>query len=173
LFSNIDFASAVAEIAPLLDEWRDPVVPASVESSPNSPYAVDYAWMYAYERGVRRRLERALRRPLGVWQTRLFGQDGVVSEGLSNAFLHGHQRDGSRPIEVRWAVSTKGVAAAIADLGPGFDVPARVRSLERGYGYFNVAGNGLKTFARSEEIHVAFRNGGRELHLLALFSRRR
>jgi hypothetical protein len=170
VFGDVDYSSSAARLAPLDDEWCDSVVPAGVEVVADSPYAAGYAWMYAYERGVRRRVARALGRPLGaVWERRLFGADGVVSEGLSNAFLHGHRRDGSLPIQVCWAVSRKGLAALIADGGPGFDVTRCVGSLRGGRAYFHVAGNGLRTFARSREVVVSFARGGRELHAFALF----
>lgn len=170
MLDEVDFSSSVALLAPLIDEWRDALVPADVVLEANSPYAAGYEWMYAYERGTRRRLARALGRPLGALERRLFGTDGVVSEGLSNAFLHGHSRDASRPIEVRWAVSRKGVASAITDSGGGFDVARRLASLGRGGTYFQVAGNGLLSFARQKGVSVAFARGGSELHILALFA---
>jgi anti-sigma regulatory factor (Ser/Thr protein kinase) len=169
MFEEVDYALSVAVLAPLVEEWRDSVVPAVVQLVPNSPYAAGYEWMYAYERGVRRRLARALGRPLGAWERRLFGPDGAFSEGLSNAFLHGHLRDGLRPIDVRWAVSRKGLAAAIADSGGGFDVAAQLAALGRGGTYFRVAGNGLRSFAQPRGISVAFARGGTEVHIRAMF----
>jgi hypothetical protein len=155
-----------ARLGPLLAEWLDEIVPRAVQPPPHSTYSPVYAWMYAYEKALRRRLERTLGRPLGVWERRLFGPDGAFSEGLSNAFLHGHRRDPSLAIQIACRVAHQGLDLSIHDQGPGFDFEASRAARLRGGAYFNVAGNGLRCFESDPDIVAAYADGGRTLHLL-------
>jgi len=158
---------------PLLGEWVDEVVPGRVEALSHSAYSPVYAWMFAYEKGLKRRIQRTLGRPLGPWERRLFGADGALSEGLSNAFLHGHKRDPSRVIRVACGVGRLALTFAVTDGGTGFDVGATVARATSGGAYFHVAGNGLKCFERTPGLEVAHTNGGRTLHLLVDLTQRR
>jgi serine/threonine-protein kinase RsbW len=49
----------------------------------------------------------------------------ALEEAIVNAHKHGHKRDWSRPIGVRYHVSVNGVVLQVEDQGPGFD-PAQV-----------------------------------------------
>ncbi len=166
MIRDLDFDGALARIAPVHHRWVDEVVPRAVPPHRYATYSPLYAWMFTYEKSLKKKLEAALSRPLGRLERRLFGPDGVISEGLSNAFLHGHRRQTELTITVECAVGVGGVAVAIRDQGSGFDVNAALQKLRRGGGYFHVAGNGLRTFAAATDIEVGFANGGRMLILL-------
>ncbi len=45
----------------------------------------------------------------------------ALEEAIVNAHLHGHQRDWSKSIAVRYYVSADGAVAQIEDQGPGFN----------------------------------------------------
>jgi hypothetical protein len=150
---------------PVTARWVDAVVPQQVEPVPNNLYAATYAWMYAYERRLRDRLECSLGHKLRAAERILFGTDGVVSEGLSNAFVHGHGRAGDLPIEVECRAAQRGIGVSIRDRGPGFDVDQVLDALSRGRGYFRFAGNGLRAFARTPGVVASWGLGGRELNL--------
>lgn len=152
-------------LEPVLERWVDAVVPREVEPVPNNLYAATYAWMYAYERRLRDRLERALGYPLRAAERMLFGTDGVVSEGLSNAFVHGHGRADDLPIEVECRAARRGIGMSIRDRGPGFDVDRVLDSLNKGRGYFRFAGNGLRAFDRNQWVVASWGLEGRELNL--------
>lgn len=166
---DLDFTDCGNRLAPLVATWSDEVVPQRIELLPHSSYSSRYAWMFAYEKGLKRRIERALGHPLGAWERRLFGADAPFSEGLSNAFLHGNRHDPLRTIEVRTAVSRLGLAFAIHDDGDGFDVARAFAALNSGKAYFQVAGNGLRTFAVDSHVSAAYTDGGRSLILFAPF----
>ena len=72
------------------------VIPAHCPHQPNSPYRPGYDWLFRYE--------RELARALAPWVARhrheLFGVEGIISEALSNAFVHGHGRNPSAPIGI-------------------------------------------------------------------------
>ena len=149
----------------LIAAWDDAVVPGEVELLPHTHYSPMYAWMYAYEKKLKRRIEKTLGRPLGQLERALFGQDGAVSEALSNAFLHGHRRDPARVIHVSTQVARPMLLVSVRDSGPGFDVPAALGAMEHGGTYFHMAGNGLRCLATSDRIQAAYTNGGRTIVL--------
>ena len=159
----------LAAVDPVVAEWSEEVVPGAVEELPHSRYSPRYAWMYAYEKRLKQRICRALGRPLGDWERRLFGPDGAFSEGLSNAFLHGHRRDPERPIGISCRVGSGGLQFVIRDQGGGFDVAAALGALGRGAGYYHMAGNGLRCLAESPHVLAALGEGGRALFLGILF----
>lgn len=171
--ANDDGISAyLTRLKPLLADWTDRVVPEAVELLPDCRYAPAYAWMYSYEKALKRRLEAALGRPLGVWERVLFGSDGIFSEGLSNAFVHGQRRDPRRPIAVRAAVSRRGLAFSIRDRGPGFAVDDLLRQAARqGSGFYHFAGNGLRALLACDNLSFSYSEGGRCLNLLLSFDR--
>ena len=153
-------------VAPPIEGWTDEVVPGLVELLPSSNYSPVYAWMYAYEKGLKRRIERLIGQPLGVWERRLFGADGAFSEALSNAFLHGHRRDPALPITIRCTVGERGLFFAISDQGPGFDSAAVLAARARSAPSFHIAGNGLRCLAETPGLTVWWADGGRTLRLL-------
>ncbi len=170
-FADLEFSQIVRRLSPLRAEWTDHVVPEAVELLPNHPYTPEYAWMYAYEKQLRNRIETALKYPLRSWERVLFGTDGVLSEGLSNAYVHGHRRDASAALTIRAAVSLKGLGFAIGDRGPGFDYHTLLDKAERGSGgFFHYAGNGLRTLIANPAVSFSWTDGGRSLNLLLEFT---
>ncbi len=158
--------AGLVEIAPLVAQWQDELVPCEVRPLPHATYSPRYAWMFTYEKDLKRRLIAARGGSLGPWEPRLFGADGALSEGLSNAFLHGHRRQPEVPILVRCWVGQGGLLFAVSDQGPGFDVEAALGRLRSGAGYFHVAGNGLRALAAAADIRASWADGGRTLLLL-------
>jgi anti-sigma regulatory factor (Ser/Thr protein kinase) len=159
------YADLRAEVAPVVAEWCDAVLPRSVELLPHNRYAPAYAWMFSYEKRLKYRVEELAGRRLGPAEPLLFGPDGALSEALSNAFVHGHRRDLDLAIEVAVALGRCAVALSVRDRGPGFDVAATLERLARGAGHFAIAGNGLRTLSRRDEVIASFGDGGRSLHL--------
>ncbi len=159
------YSELCCDVIPVLAEWTDEVVPDLVELFADHHYAPNYAWMYAYEKRLKYRIEEVLGQPLGGLERILFGPDGVLSEAISNAFVHGHHRDPSRPIRVGCRVGTRGLLFSIGDQGKGFDVTKVLTALGRGGAYFHVAGNGLQTFDKTPGVVVSFADGGRTQHI--------
>ena len=166
---SLDFESMAVRLQPLLRGWVDTVVPREVELVSNPGYKAAYAWMFSYERDLRDRIFGVLGRQVPVLERVFFGADGVASEGLSNAFVHGHQRDPERPIRVRCVVGETGVALAIMDSGPGFDIEATLKLMDQKREYFHQAGNGIRAFIGVENLTTSFSDGGRTLNLLLRF----
>ena len=154
-----------SEIDPVLDQWTDLVVPRDVEIMPNFGYTPDYAWMYSYEKRLKYRIEACSRRPLGSVERLLFGEDGVFSEAVSNAFVHGNRRRTDLPIEIVTVVGERGLAFSIGDCGDGFDFEATLAAVSRGLVYFKCAGNGLRALNDREDVVASYARGGRVLHL--------
>jgi len=163
------YAELAQRTEPILEQWHDTLVPAQVQLLSHTGYSPDYAWMYAYEKRLKYRIEEVLRRPLGEVERCLFGPDGVFSETLSNAFVHGHRRDVSKAIEVRCTVGQAGVAFSIKDYGPGFKVEEVVEAATRGGTYFRYAGNGLKSLCRCDNVVACYDGTGTQLALLVRF----
>lgn len=169
MITELTYECMIGRIGPLLDEWNDSVIPSQVELLASNQYSPRYAWMFSYEKRLKSRIEGVLARDLAAWECRLFGADGALSEGLSNAFVHAHRRDPARPIEVRCAVAQKGLAFSIQDQGSGFDVPRAVAQLKHSGRYYHLAGNGLRSLAESPHIVTSFASRGRVLNLLCEF----
>ncbi len=158
-----------SEIDPVLDQWKDVVIPRDVEIMPNFGYTPDYAWMYSYEKRLKYRIEACCRRRLGSLERLLFGEDGVFSEALSNAFVHGNRRRTDLPIEIVTVVGKRGLAFSIGDSGDGFDFEATLEAVARGLVYFKCAGNGLRALHNREDIVASYAGNGRILHLRVLW----
>ena len=160
------FDSLRGKIGRLLAQWRHDLVPADVELLPNCPYAPRYAWMFAFEKRLKYSIEGVLSRPFGPELERLlFGPDGVVSEGLSNAFAHGHRRNPHLAITVDCAVGTAGAAFSIQDQGAGFDVESTLQAALGGRPYAAIAGNGIRSLLESAGVSASFGDAGRRLDL--------
>ena len=163
------FEEMVDALSPVLAQWREQVVPGEVELLPNNRYSPRYAWMFSYEKRLKYRIEALVGRPLGELEHHLFGSDGAFSEGLSNAFVHGHRRDPERPLEICCAVGRRGLAFSIRDRGPGFDVARQLELARRGAARYHFAGNGMRVLAESTTIRASYEEEGRRLNLLAPF----
>ena len=162
---DVGFDQLCRPLEPMLTSWVDTVVPRDVELFPNNLYIAPYAWMYSYEKRLRVRLEIALGRPLHGLERILFGSDGVVSEGLSNAFVHGHCRSDRLPIEIECRAAVRGIGLSIRDRGCGFDVERVLSGLNGGRGYFRIAGNGLRALERDPRVLASWDAGGSTLNL--------
>ena len=150
-------------------QWTDAVAPASVELLDNHRYSPRYAWMYSYEKRLKYRIEEVLDRPLGELEKDLFGADGVLSEALSNAFVHGHRRDQHKVIEVTCHVGEHGLLFSIRDQGEGFDAGRAMSLLKRGGTYFHMAGNGLRALAEKPGVVASYESRGTVLHIMVAF----
>ena len=158
-------------LEPLLDIFEKEVVPGQVELLANNGYSLNYAWMYSFEKRLKYTIEGVLRTKFTYRQERLlFGAGGVFSEGLSNAFAHGHKKKMEIPISVWVAVSKKGLGIAIKDRGKGFDVEEVFGHYRKGKPFFHIAGNGLKALSLSKQIMACYRDNGTQLCLLYSFS---
>jgi hypothetical protein len=166
MFEEFDYESARQALQPLMAEWEDRVVPGAVELILDHSYSPIYAWMFAYEKRLKHRLEEFLHLSLRPWERVLFGSDGAFSEGLSNAFLHGHGRNSDLAITVRVAASPQGVLFSIRDQGPGVDCGPLLVRLKKGGVYYHRAGNGLRILAESPGLRASYSDGGRTLNLL-------
>ncbi len=166
---SVDFDVMAGRLQPLLGGWEDTVIPSEVKLVSNPGYKATYAWMFSYERDLRDRIFGVLGRQEPSLERVFFGSDGVASEGLSNAFVHGHRRDPEREIRVRCVVGETGVALAIIDSGRGFDVEATLKLRDQKRQYFHQAGNGLRAFIGVEDLTSSFSDGGRTLNLLLSF----
>ncbi len=163
------FDRMVDMVSPVVLRWAEEVVPRSVELLPNNRYSPRYAWMFSFEKRLKYRIEDALGRRLGSLERELFGADGAFSEGLSNAFVHGHGRDPSRPIGIHCAVGLQGLAFSIRDRGPGFAVAEQLELARQGSSRYHFAGNGLRVLVSAPGIHAFYEGGGRRLDLMAPF----
>jgi len=163
---GMGFADYLAMIDNLLGQFEDHVVPENVELVSNTRYSPRYAWMFSYEKSLRNRIFESLGKRIPALERLLFGVGGVFSEVLSNAFVHGHQRNPAKGIRIRWAVGPTRVLLSVSDQGEGFDV-ARILDLHaKGKNYFHFAGNGLKSLKNDNHISASFSDGGRTLCLL-------
>jgi hypothetical protein len=157
------------QVAPVLAEWRDEIVPRAVELLPNNLYKPAYAWMFSYEKRLKYRIEDVLQRPVPVATERLlFGADGVLSEALSNAFAHGHRRLPDLAITLTCSVGRQGLAFCTEDQGSGFDVAQVVAGLG-GSGSYSYAGNGLRALQGNDSVLACYSNGGRALSVRILW----
>lgn len=157
-------------LAPLLDEFEENIVPDEVELLPHNKYAEAYSWMYAFEKRLKYRIERILRNRLNYNQQKaLFGSGGALSEGVSNAFAHGHKKDGGLPFSLWAAVSVNGIGLAVRDSGTGFCFETILEKFNKGKAFYHIAGNGFSSIASSQAVEACYRENGTVLFLLYRF----
>jgi anti-sigma regulatory factor (Ser/Thr protein kinase) len=155
------FIDVLAALGELEHELDDEVVPAQQPALPSNSYRDEYAWQYSYERSLMKRTKDWL----GMHRNELIGASGLLSEALSNAYVHGNQRDPYRPIRVGLFVGKHGYVLRVIQSGTGFDVNqvlTRFRSKRR---YFSIGGNGLRRLDESRTFRVFFAHDGRAVHL--------
>lgn len=143
---------------------EETLIPADCPPMSNSPYRPGYDWLFYYER----KLARVLDKWLQAYRLQLIGENGIISEALSNAFYHGHQKDPRKPIQIKLFVGTNGLMLKIADQGRGFDVPQVLGLLQQQKNYYHAAGNGLRVMAASPHFAAFFDDGGTSFQLLYL-----
>ena len=159
---QMDLAEALREIEASVATAEHIVVPASVEPPSHNPYRPEYAWQFAFER----RLLRTHREQLERYRDQLIGNGGLLSESLSNAYVHGNQRDISLPIVVTLFAGKGGYLLRVANSGKGFDVDGTLARFRSNVRYFHVAGSGLRHLASSAQFEAFFSTDGRAVHLL-------
>lgn len=154
-------------LQPVISEFEEIVIPHKVDLLPNNTYSADYAWMYSFEKKLKYRIEGLLKNKFSYTQEKLlFGSGGAVSEGLSNAFVHGHKKDTRLTISVWVCVSKKGLGFSITDTGEGFDYHTIFTQYKSGKTFFSIAGNGFTQLFKSEEISACYLHSGTKLCLL-------
>jgi hypothetical protein len=100
---------------------KETVIPSHYTNNGNSPYRPEYEWLYLYER----KLAVFLKPWMASLRSALIGENGVLSEALSNAFCHGHKKDPLIPIDISVFLGRQGLIISIKDTGPGFDIRDR------------------------------------------------
>lgn len=144
-----------------VEHVRDQVIPVLQPELPTNCYRAEYAWQHSYERAFMRRTHEYT----GAQRDQLIGVSGLLSEALSNAYLHGNQRDPSRPIQVELIVGQIGYLLSVSQFGQGFDFKDTIAKYKRREKYYFVGGNGLRKLDASLTFGVFFGDGGRALHL--------
>lgn len=139
----------------------DEVVPALQPELPTNCYRAEYAWQHSYERSLLRRA----RDWIGAQRHELIGTKGLLSEALSNAYVHGNQRDPSRPITVELTVGQKGYVLRVAQSGTGFDYKGIVAKYRRREHYYFIGGNGLRKLDDNRAFYAFYGDGGCSIHL--------
>lgn len=154
-------------LQPIISVFEEEVVPDQVELLQNNTYKLNYAWMYSFEKRLKYRIQDLLGYKLTYEQEKiLFGVGGAVSEGLSNAFVHGHKKNTSLPITVWVSVSKKGLGFSITDQGEGFDFGTILQSYQEGKSFYHIAGNGFPLLSNSKHFSACFQKNGTQLCLL-------
>jgi serine/threonine-protein kinase RsbW len=93
-------------------------------------------------------------RRLGFTDDALFGIDLAVREAVTNAVLHGNQRDETVPFEVGVHGDEAGLVVTVRDRGHGFD-PARVADPTAEENILKASGRGI-LFMRTFMDEVAW-----------------
>lgn len=102
---------------------------------------------------------------IGAQRDELIGVSGLLSEALSNAYLHGNLRDPSCPIRVELVVGQVGYLLSVCQSGRGFDFKDTIAKYKRREKYYFVGGNGLRKLDASRSFRAFFGDAGRALHL--------
>ena len=164
---NITRESIEQQLQPIITIFEEQVTPSKVELLPNNTYALNYAWMYSFEKNLKYKIEGFLKNKFRYTQEKLlFGAGGAVSEGLSNAFVHGHKKDIHKTITVWVCVSKKGLGFVISDKGEGFNYHTIKERFTGGEPFFSIAGNGFTQLYKAEKIAACYRNSGKSLYLV-------
>jgi hypothetical protein len=169
LISSRTYESFIDQLPSILDSWEDQIIPSKVDLLANPRYSPRYAWMFSYERRLRDRISSVVGRKHRELERLLFGAGGVLSESLSNSFVHGHRRNPNLPIRLRCTIGSNALVLSITDSGTGFDVDAVLRRLRSRENYFHIAGNGLRSLEEEENCLASFSDEGRTLTLKVEF----
>ena len=65
IVEGVTYPDFCEDIEPVVAAWEEPVVPSQIELLPHSSYSPRYAWMYAFEKRLKYRIEEALGARLG------------------------------------------------------------------------------------------------------------
>jgi anti-sigma regulatory factor (Ser/Thr protein kinase) len=164
---NLTQETIEQQLQPVISVLEETVIPNQVELLQNNTYTLNYAWMYSFEKRLKYRIQDLLGYKLNFNQEKiLFGVGGVVSEGLSNAFVHGHKKNPSLPISVWVSASKKGLGFSITDQGTGFDFEAILQSYRDGKSFYHIAGNGFPLLSNSMDFSACFQKNGTQLCLI-------
>lgn len=159
-----DFETALSRIQSesIFLDWS--LVPADFPFAADSPYRAGYDWLFVAEKKVMRLSPPWLRE----LRFELIGERGVLSEALSNAFCHAHQRQENLPIHIQGHLGTAGIMFSVRDRGEGFDVQALLIKAHSGKKYFQNAGNGFVRMTSSEKFNVFYDLNGRRCNIYHL-----
>ncbi|MCP4692344.1 MAG: ATP-binding protein [Desulfobacterales bacterium] len=166
MWLNLSMARALEIIGSPDILYRETIIPAKCPPVSHSPYRPGYDWLFRYEREIARAMSPWTEKHR--WE--LIGNQGVICEALSNAYYHGHGKDGSKPIEVVIYSGEKGLVVQIKDHGRGFHVKAIYEKYNKKKLYYNLAGNGIRLMIHSENFGVFYNHNGTAFHLLHLFN---
>lgn len=147
--------------------------PAELPVAPHSPYRPGYEWLFLLERRIARVMEPWMKQDprYACFRDDLLGPGGLFTEGLSNAFCHGHGRDPQIPLELKLWASSQGVLLRLEDEGRGFDHQQVLSRLTAGRTYYQVAGSGFRHMCDHPIFQVFFTDRGTAWHLLARLER--
>lgn len=165
LYINLEYALSC--IGTIKKEKRDEVIPSQVKPVNNNLYKKDYMWLFSYERTFARFLDSWLQK----YRDHLFGIKGIISESLSNAFVHGNRRETNKKIEVSVFIGTLGLIISIKDQGTGFDIDTLHKKHKKGKRYYTLAGNGTKLMFSSKIFGVFYSKSGNTCNFLYFFNR--
>lgn len=144
----IDFEYALSCIGDIELENNEKIIPSQVKLVANNLYKKGYEWLFSYER----KLARFLDRWLHPYRDELYGSKGIISESLSNAFVHGNKRDMNKEIVIDIHIGTIGLVISIADQGKGFNINALKERHKKGKRYYMLAGNGTHLMFSSKNL---------------------
>ena len=159
MFEEMTIEMVLERISPwkLILSWS--IVPKEFDTVKHSPYRPGYDWLFTVERKLFRLIEpRILEIDDG-----LIGPGGVLSEGLSNAYCHGHNRNPSLPIKLDVYDGSVGIVITITDTGMGFDWKNTLDEMVRGKMFFHCAGNGFRIMNKIQHVKINYDNRGNTL----------
>ncbi len=164
---NLTQETIKKHLQPVIAVFEEHIVPNEVELLQNNTYALNYAWMYSFEKRLKYRIQDLLGYKLSYSQEKkLFGTGAAFSEGLSNAFVHGHKKDTRLAMMVWVSVSKKGLGFSITDQGTGFDFDSTLQKYKSGKSFYNIAGNGFPLLFHSQDFLACFQKNGTQLNLV-------
>ncbi len=158
---DIELDSALRSLVEPHVKLKDQVIPTLQPALPTNCYRSEYAWQHSYERSLMKRA----RDWIGGQRDELIGASGLLSETLSNAYVHGNQRDPCRPITVELFVGQRGYLLRVAQSGLGFDYREVVGRYRRRAHYYNIGGNGIRKLDTNQYFCAFFGDDGRAVHL--------
>lgn len=165
MFVTADFDRVLACIQEAESVLDVKMKPSDFPFEANSPYRAGYDWLYIAEQYVMQSLD-TWGRPL---RFELIGDTGVLSEALSNAFCHGHQKHPDLSIAIQVFLGKKGLLISVTDQGPGFDVQDILSRVAQGKPYYQIAGNGMTRLRDSVNFKIFYDHEGRRCNICHLF----
>ncbi len=156
VITNLEAALAQIQAESVFLDWE--LIPEDHPFAANSPYRNGYDWLYIAERKILQASPPWIR----DLRFELIGERGVLSEALSNAFCHAHDRRDNLPIHIKGHLGPGGILFSIRDQGRGFDVQDLLQKARSGKKYFQIAGNGVVRMESAQQFNIFYdMNGSR------------